>query len=161
GLSSAPSTFIKVLLPEPDGPMMATISPSCTTNDTPRSACTSISPILYVFVTSLISIICLPSQSTWQPKSARPAALRARRRGGRRVAHHHVAFLQSALHFALAVVRQADRHRRRRRAQRRLHCHHPVAPLRANGSIRNEQHVVALIYDDGHVSGHTRLNGRR
>jgi len=37
--------FISVDLPEPDGPMIATISPWQMVSETPRSACTCTSPI--------------------------------------------------------------------------------------------------------------------
>ena len=37
--------FMSVDLPEPDGPMMATISPGMTFSETPLNACTSTSPI--------------------------------------------------------------------------------------------------------------------
>ena len=37
--------FISVDLPEPDAPMIATNSPGSTVSETPRSACTSTSPI--------------------------------------------------------------------------------------------------------------------
>ena len=37
--------FISVVLPLPDAPMIATYSPRGTSRLTPRSACTSISPI--------------------------------------------------------------------------------------------------------------------
>ncbi len=37
--------FIIVDLPEPDAPMIATKSPRSTVSDTPRRACTSMSPI--------------------------------------------------------------------------------------------------------------------
>ena len=33
---------MSVLLPDPDGPMIATISPASMANSTPRSACTSL-----------------------------------------------------------------------------------------------------------------------
>ena len=36
---------MSVDLPEPDGPMMAIISPACTSKDTPRNASTVRSPI--------------------------------------------------------------------------------------------------------------------
>ena len=38
--------FISVLLPLPDGPIIATISPSAIVSETPRSACTSTSPMV-------------------------------------------------------------------------------------------------------------------
>ena len=37
--------FISVDLPEPEAPMMATNSPCSMVSDTPRSACTSTSPM--------------------------------------------------------------------------------------------------------------------
>jgi hypothetical protein len=44
GLSRQPSTFMSVLLPEPDWPMMATYSPASMRRLTPSSARTSLSP---------------------------------------------------------------------------------------------------------------------
>jgi hypothetical protein len=38
GVSKAPITFIKVDLPEPEGPMIASSSPFCTTRSTLRRA---------------------------------------------------------------------------------------------------------------------------
>ena len=48
--------FINVDLPEPDGPMIASISPCSTVSETPRRACTSTSPMLYTLVMSLIAM---------------------------------------------------------------------------------------------------------
>jgi hypothetical protein len=45
GTSRQPMRFIIVDLPEPDGPMMATKSPSSISSDTPSSARTSWSPM--------------------------------------------------------------------------------------------------------------------
>ncbi|KYF92171.1 hypothetical protein BE20_12435 [Sorangium cellulosum] len=45
GRSSVPMTFSVVDLPDPEAPMMATISPRESSRETPRSACTSTSPI--------------------------------------------------------------------------------------------------------------------
>ncbi len=45
GVSRQPIRFIKVDLPEPDGPMMATYSPRSMEIDTPRKAWISSSPI--------------------------------------------------------------------------------------------------------------------
>src|SRR6476620_5209902 len=50
GLSSPPSRCSIVDLPQPDGPMIATNSPFSTSMDTPRSAGTSILPIMYDLV---------------------------------------------------------------------------------------------------------------
>src|SRR5438874_6360529 len=47
GLSRQPTTFMKVDLPEPDGPMIATNSPSSISSETPRRAWTITSPIVY------------------------------------------------------------------------------------------------------------------
>jgi hypothetical protein len=38
--------FIKVDLPEPEAPMMATKSPSAMSSETPRKACTVCSPMV-------------------------------------------------------------------------------------------------------------------
>ena len=43
--------FIMVDLPEPEGPMTASISPRSTVRFTPRRASTRTRPIWYVFVT--------------------------------------------------------------------------------------------------------------
>ena len=55
GLSRAARIFSRVVLPEPDSPMMATYSPSCTEKDTPFRAWTRLPPnrVVYVFLTSL------------------------------------------------------------------------------------------------------------
>ena len=45
GLSSRPRIFSKVDLPQPEGPMMATNSPSLISNDTPLRAVVSISSV--------------------------------------------------------------------------------------------------------------------
>ena len=45
GTSRQPMMFISVDLPDPEAPMIATKSPRSTTSETPRSACTSTSPI--------------------------------------------------------------------------------------------------------------------
>ena len=57
GTSRQPSMFISVDLPEPDAPITATISPSDMDRLTPASAATSTLPIVYILVTSVISII--------------------------------------------------------------------------------------------------------
>jgi hypothetical protein len=44
GLSKQPTMFMKVDLPEPDGPMMAKKSPLPIVTETPRSAFTTTSP---------------------------------------------------------------------------------------------------------------------
>src|SRR5581483_798456 len=46
--------FMRVDLPEPEGPMMATNSPRPISSETPRRACTSTSPSVYRLVTSRI-----------------------------------------------------------------------------------------------------------
>ena len=46
-----------VVLPQPEGPMMATISPRGTLSVTPRSAFTTTSSVRYVFTTSRASMI--------------------------------------------------------------------------------------------------------
>src|SRR5439155_24821568 len=48
--------FISVLLPDPEGPMMATNSPRRTSRSAPRRACTVVSPSSYTFVTPRIRI---------------------------------------------------------------------------------------------------------
>ena len=45
GWSRQPRICIKVDFPEPDGPMIATNSPSLTRSETPRSASTVIEPV--------------------------------------------------------------------------------------------------------------------
>src|ERR1035437_7177962 len=57
GLSNAPKICIKVDFPEPDGPIIATNSPSAIVKVIPLNAWNSISPVLYVFVIFFISII--------------------------------------------------------------------------------------------------------
>ena len=46
-----------VVLPQPDGPMIATISPRGTLNVTPRRAFTMTFSVRYVFTTSVASMI--------------------------------------------------------------------------------------------------------
>ena len=48
--------FISVDFPDPDGPMIATISPLLTCRDTSLSTVKSIEPVLYVF-TMLLTVI--------------------------------------------------------------------------------------------------------
>src|SRR5947207_8387327 len=48
--------FISVDFPDPDGPIIATYSPFLTSNETPCSACSSSTPIWYVFQMSCIRI---------------------------------------------------------------------------------------------------------
>src|SRR5262245_10403674 len=48
GVSRQPTMFMRVDLPEPDGPMTATYSPSTMRNETPARACTSSAPTRYV-----------------------------------------------------------------------------------------------------------------
>src|SRR5512136_2931442 len=116
--------FISVDLPEPEGPMMATISPCCTWNDTPRSAFTSTSPILYVRVTSLTSItgspgftaIVSPRRPWDNPRGqmlisqSSPESTAALCRRRRLLDHHHIALVQAARHFRFGVARHAQRH---------------------------------------------------
>ena len=45
GRSMTPSRLSIVLLPQPDGPTSATYSPSATSSETPRTACTSSPPM--------------------------------------------------------------------------------------------------------------------
>jgi hypothetical protein len=52
GLSSPPIMLKKVVLPEPDGPMMDKYSPRRTSSVTPRSACVSESPMVKTLRTS-------------------------------------------------------------------------------------------------------------
>ena len=54
-------TFISVDLPDPDGPMMDTISPALISSETPFSAATSTLPMRYIFVTSSRRRTGLPS----------------------------------------------------------------------------------------------------
>src|ERR671910_3849499 len=56
--SSRPErTFNSVVFPDPEGPMMATISPRLTARSTPRSALTRGPPAAYTFWTPVASII--------------------------------------------------------------------------------------------------------
>src|SRR5438105_6203382 len=63
GVSRQPIRFIRVDLPDPEGPVMATYSPRRTSKDTPWSACTFSAPMSYVFQRSRIAIseFALPS----------------------------------------------------------------------------------------------------
>src|SRR5215831_2326196 len=58
--------FINVVLPEPEAPVRATISPRSIVSDTPLSTGTSISPRWYVFRMSsslMSSIVVIPAAS--------------------------------------------------------------------------------------------------
>ncbi len=55
GESSPPTTFSRVVLPEPDRPRSATSRPSPIANVTPRSAAVAVGPLPYVRVTSRTS----------------------------------------------------------------------------------------------------------
>src|SRR4051812_8686795 len=76
GTSRQPRMFIKVDLPDPDEPITATYSPASTRSDTPRNACTAVSPAPYVLVTPRISI--RPSAATVRPRTSTCAGTRAR-----------------------------------------------------------------------------------
>src|SRR5438094_1665494 len=60
GRSRQPRMFIRVVLPEPEAPMSATISPLAMVNDTPLSTGTSTSPRWYVLQMSckVMSSMC-------------------------------------------------------------------------------------------------------
>src|ERR1700754_990968 len=75
GTSRQPRMFISVDLPDPDEPITATYSPASTRRDTPRNACTVVSPLPYVLVTPRISIRASPDRVP----PAGTAADRARR----------------------------------------------------------------------------------
>ena len=78
GLSSPPARVSSVDLPEPDGPMIATSSPACAANETPRSACTAVSPSPWTRVTE--SSWSTGAVIGWQPFERRPGWwVRARR----------------------------------------------------------------------------------
>ena len=62
GVSRQPRMFISVVLPLPDAPMIATYSPRSIRRLTPRSACTAMSPTLYVLCTSSRSITGEPDR---------------------------------------------------------------------------------------------------
>ncbi len=71
--------FIRVDLPEPDGPITATDSPSLMVSETSRRAWTSTSPIRYTLLTLLVSIrglpICTPrTRGAGRRRAARPRA---------------------------------------------------------------------------------------
>src|SRR3989344_634210 len=57
GVSRHPRMCISVDLPEPEGPITATNSPSLILNDAPLRACVSMPPDWYILVTFLHSII--------------------------------------------------------------------------------------------------------
>ena len=57
GRSRQPMTFISVDLPDPEGPMIATISPAPTCSETPLSTVRSSPPVLYVLTMSLTVIM--------------------------------------------------------------------------------------------------------
>src|SRR6185436_7940952 len=51
GVSRQPMMCIRVDLPEPEGPMIASDSPASTSRSMPRSACTACAPASYTLVT--------------------------------------------------------------------------------------------------------------
>ncbi len=71
--SSPDRQFSRVVLPQPLGPMIATISPQVTAKLTVRSASTCCAPVVYVLRTPMASIISsstLPSPSPTRPGRA-------------------------------------------------------------------------------------------
>src|SRR5436305_13978152 len=67
GRSRQPRRFIKVDLPEPDGPRIATNSPGYTSSETPRSACTRVflpTPYVFVRLRTAITGVCSLSLAT-------------------------------------------------------------------------------------------------
>src|SRR5260221_9265830 len=56
GRSRQPTIFMKVDLPEPDGPITITIWPGQTLSETPRRAATTVSPIRYSLRRSVTSM---------------------------------------------------------------------------------------------------------
>src|SRR5690606_10107306 len=67
GVSMQPIIFRMVDLPEPDGPVIEMNSPFSTAKETPRTACTSVFPKGYTFVTSISSTTACRSPSTVRP----------------------------------------------------------------------------------------------
>ena len=56
GRSRQPMMFIRVDLPDPDGPMMATISPASICSETPFSTVSGMLPVWYVLTMSVTVI---------------------------------------------------------------------------------------------------------
>src|SRR5579871_3481757 len=68
--------FMKVDLPEPEGPIIATSSPGFTWSETPRSACTTTSwPKRYSFWMSVTSTIGCVDGSTSEPERTASTAM--------------------------------------------------------------------------------------
>src|SRR5512144_1372365 len=91
GTSRQPMMDIRVLFPEPEGPMIATISPSSIVNVVPFKAYTSPSPIGNVFVRFSTWII-LPSSSAENPDGVPSSVIISLTQ------LHYLTFLQIACH---------------------------------------------------------------
>src|SRR2546423_10745410 len=102
--------FIKVDLPEPLEPISATNSPWPISIETPRTACTSTSPVRYVLRTSS-SRTATASEELFMPlETSRAAAAEGITRGSRRRAavrhtgHDAIAFFQTLENFRRHAV---------------------------------------------------------
>src|ERR1700730_9724352 len=106
--------FMSVDFPEPDGPMMATKSPFSISSETPRSAWTSCSPMMYVFVMFRIAMVIGVDHvsALWRRRSApyvatgaecltRPVLLRR---------NCYVSGLQPACNLSQLAVGDTSRH---------------------------------------------------
>src|SRR3954453_10023566 len=117
--------FIIVDLPDPDGPMIATSSPSWMSRSTPRRACTVTSPIVYALVIprrlSIVGCPALPAARLGREVAAtatrataatrNAATARAdRRRAGARY-DRGLALRDAADDLGLLVVGHADLNR--------------------------------------------------
>src|SRR5215203_3129026 len=76
--SSRPErTFNSVVFPDPEGPMMATISPRLTPRSTPRRALTRSPPAVYTFWTPVASIMKSAAAFSTKPPSSVSYTLRS------------------------------------------------------------------------------------
>src|ERR1700741_3353776 len=69
GESRQPIRFIRVDLPDPEGPMMATYSPLRISTSTPCKACTCSAPISYVLIKPSVRITIPASTRSWRKDS--------------------------------------------------------------------------------------------
>src|SRR5581483_10071375 len=135
--------FINVVLPEPDGPMIATYSPRSTRSDTSRSASTRASPTPYVFQTCCIEMIGRGiRRATSATATAEPTATEAAPGAAEPAA---------AQPATTEPVRQPARPRPRRR--RRAGCRH-----RRDDTVT---HLEAREDDGVGVADHPRRDRRR
>src|SRR5262249_22241626 len=156
GWSRQPMVFIIVDLPEPDGPMMATNSPRAMSSDTPRRACTSMSPSVYTFrrsrmrMTGMLSCVIsslpgprlAPARLAEAPADPGHATHSGRRwRAGLGAGDHHLVALGQAIGDGglLIVAEPALDDAGRQLPVPGEHVHDLVAALPTNRAVGHDQ----------------------